>query len=122
MGLVLFFFFFFAFLWTETKNAKKRTCPISSHLDLTLGQLRIYISYLMVFSIIRADILQVTSNEQNVRAYYMQNHRIRDLLFHYQKILLFSVLFSGKSIEIRPALSVHQYMARANDVNNTESH
>ena len=35
---------FFAFLWTSTssrpvhKNAKKRTWPISSHLDLTLGQ------------------------------------------------------------------------------------
>ena len=26
-----------------------------------------------------------TSNEQNVRSYYMLNHRIRGLLFHYKK-------------------------------------
>ena len=25
---------------------------------------------------------KTTSNEQNVRSYYMLNHRIRDLLFH----------------------------------------
>ena len=68
------------------------------------------------------------SNEQNVCTYYniMQNHRIRDLLFHYEKIFLFWFLFSGKSasVEIHPALSVHsavyQYMVRANDVKNTE--
>ena len=39
-------------------------------------------------------------------------------------ILLFWLLFSGKSVEIHAAmlaLSVHQYMARPNDVNNTES-
>ena len=28
---------------------------------------------------------QNTSNEQNVRAYYMLSHRIRDLLFHLKK-------------------------------------
>ena len=27
----------------------------------------------------------------------------------------------GKSVEIHPALSAHQYIARANNVNNTES-
>ena len=27
-----------------------------------------------------------TSNEQNVRSYYMLNHRIRDLLFHHSSI------------------------------------
>ena len=44
-------------------------------------------------------------------------------LFYYKKILLtlFWPLFPCKSVEIHPALSVHQYMARANDVNNTES-
>ena len=43
--------------------------------------------------------------------------------FHYKKILstLFWPLFSCKSVEIHPALSVHQNMARVNDVNNTES-
>ena len=30
-----------------------------------------------------------TSNEQNVRSYYMLNHRIRGLLFHYKKKLIF---------------------------------
>ena len=34
--------------------------------------------------------------------------------------MLFWLLFSGKSVKIHPALSVHQYMARANDINNTE--
>ena len=34
-----------------------------------------------------------TSNEQNVRAYYMQNHRLRDLLFHSKNISLFWLLF-----------------------------
>ena len=47
---------------------------------------------------------------------------IRDLLFHYENILLFWFLLS---VETHPALSVHpavyQYMARANDVNNTGS-
>ena len=59
-----------------------------------------------------------TSNEQNVCMYNMLNYQIpvRDLLFHYEKILLFWFLFSGKSVEIH-----YQYMAHANDVNNTES-
>ena len=62
-----------------------------------------------------------TNNEQNVRAYYMLNHRIRDLLFHYKKILLFWLQFNGKIAEIHLALSVHQYMVPTNGVNNTES-
>ena len=40
---------------------------------------------------------------------------------HYKKISLFWLLFAGKSVEIHSALSVHQYMARATDANNTES-
>ena len=47
--------------------------------------------------------------------------RIRDLVFHYRKILLVWLLFSGESVEIHSALSVHRYMACANDINNTES-
>ena len=31
---------------------------------------------------------KTTSNEQNVRSYYMLNHRIRGLLFHYKKIVI----------------------------------
>ena len=42
-------------------------------------------------------------------------------LFHYKKILLFWLLCFGNSFEIHPALSVHRYMARTNDVNNSES-
>ena len=39
------------------------------------------------------------SNEQNVRLYYMLNHRIRGLLFHYKKIILqVASVFFGKSI------------------------
>ena len=70
--------------------------------------------------IMREDILRVaeyfknTSNEQNVCAY-----RITDLLFHYEKILLFF------SLKIHPALSVypavHKYIARVNEVCNRES-
>ena len=62
-----------------------------------------------------------TSNEQNVSMYYMLNHRIRDLLFHYKKILLFWLFFSRKSVEIHPAFFVcPSVSARANDIN-TES-
>ena len=59
-----------------------------------------------------------TSNEQNVRSYYMLNHRIRGLLFHYKKKLLFGnywFLFFGKSIQKHP-VSVWE-----NDVNNEQS-
>ena len=31
----------------------------------------------MVLHIIRADILLIARNSQNIRAYYMQNHRVR---------------------------------------------
>ena len=58
-----------------------------------------------------------TSNEQNVRSYYMLNHRIRGLLFHYKKKLLFGnwFLFFGKSIQKHPD-SVWE-----NDVNNEQN-
>ena len=58
-----------------------------------------------------------TSNEQNVRSYYMLNHRIRGLLFHYKKKLLFCnwLLFFGKSIQKHPD-SVWE-----NDVNNEQN-
>ena len=58
-----------------------------------------------------------TSNEQNVRSYYMLNHRIRGLLFHYKKKLLFGnwFLFFGKSIQKHPD-SVWE-----NDVNNKQN-
>ena len=38
-----------------------------------------------------------------------------------KRVCYICLLFSGKSVEIHPALSVHQYMARAKGVNNTES-
>ena len=34
-----------------------------------------------------------TSNEQNVRTYYMLNHRIRGLLFHYKKNCFLAIGF-----------------------------
>ena len=34
-----------------------------------------------------------TSNEQNVRSYYMLNHRIRGLLFHYKKNVILQLAF-----------------------------
>ena len=44
-----------------------------------------------------------TSNEQNVRSYYMLNHRIGGLLFHYKKKLPGNwLLFFGKSIQRHP--------------------
>ena len=48
-------------------------------------------------------------------------HRIRDLFLYYKNDLLFWLLFSGESVEIHSALSVHLSMARANDVKNSES-
>ena len=56
-------------------------------------------------------------NEQNVRSYYMLNHRIRGLLFHYKKKLLFSnwFLFFGKSIQ------KHRDSVWENDVNNEQN-
>ena len=58
-----------------------------------------------------------TSNEQNVRSYYMLNHRIRGLLFHYKKIVILQLapLFFGKSIQKHPD-SVCE-----NDVNNEQN-
>ena len=58
-----------------------------------------------------------TSNEQNVRSYYMLNHRIRGLLFHYKKIAFFAIGFYclGKSIQKHPD-SVCE-----NDVNNEQT-
>ena len=58
-----------------------------------------------------------TSNEQNVRSYYMLNHRIRGLLFHYKKNCYFATgfYFLGKSIQKHPD-SVCE-----NDVNNEET-
>ena len=47
---------------------------------------------------------------------------MRDLLFHYKKILLFWLFCSRKSVEIHPALCIcPPVLVRANDVNNTES-
>ena len=45
-----------------------------------------------------------TSNEQNARSYYMLNHRIRGLLFHYKKNCYFAIgfYFFGKSIQKHP--------------------
>ena len=42
-----------------------------------------------------------TSNEQNVRSYYMLNHRIRGLLFHYKKNCYFAIGFYFLVREIR---------------------
>ena len=44
------------------------------------------------------------SNEQNVRSYYMLNHRIRGLLFHYKENCYFAIglYFFGKSIQKHP--------------------
>ena len=58
-----------------------------------------------------------TSNEQNVRSYYMLNHRIRGLLFHYKKNCYFPIgfYFLGKSIQKHPD-SVCE-----NDVNNEQT-
>ena len=59
-----------------------------------------------------------TSNEQNVRSYYMLNHRIRGLLLHYKKkivILQLASIFFGKSIQKHPD-SVCE-----NDVNNEQN-
>ena len=58
-----------------------------------------------------------TSNEQNVRSYYMLNHRIRGLLFHYKKKCYFVIgfYFLGKSIQKHPD-SVCE-----NDVNNEQT-
>ena len=58
-----------------------------------------------------------TSNEQNVRSYYMLNHRIRGLLFHYKKNCYFAIgfYFFGKSIQKHPD-SVCE-----NDVNNEQN-
>ena len=45
-----------------------------------------------------------TSNEQNVRSYFMLNHRIRGLLFHHKKRCYFAIgfYFFGKSIQKHP--------------------
>ena len=50
----------------------------------TSVRLAISTPYSMVKHIIRANVCEFrTSNEENVRSYYMLTHRIRDLLSHY---------------------------------------
>ena len=59
-----------------------------------------------------------TSNEQNVRSYYMLNHRIKGLLLHYKKIVInFAIgfYFFGKSIQKHPDFVCE------NDVNNEQN-
>ena len=58
-----------------------------------------------------------TSNEQNVRSYYMLNLRIRGLLLHYKKIVILQLasIFFSKSIE------KHLDSVRKNDVNNEQN-
>ena len=75
--------------------------------------------YGLVFCELRSNFLNPagarknTSNEQNVRLYYMLNHRIRGLLFHYKKKLSGNwLLFFGKSIQRHPDSLCE------NDVNN----
>ena len=80
------------------------------------------ISYSMVLRIIRGILIFLRAmSKVSMRIICIKNHLIRDLLFHYKKILLFWLLCSGQSAEIHPALSVRQYMAHANDINNAES-
>ena len=57
------------------------------------------------------------SNEQNVCSYYMLNHRIRGLLFHYKKNCLFCdwLVFFCKSIQ------KHSDSVCENDVNNEQN-
>ena len=58
------------------------------------------------------------SNEQNVRLYYMLNHRIRGVLFHYKKIVILQVasVFFGKSI-----FEKHPDCVCENDFNNEQN-
>ena len=72
-----------------------------------------YFASCVVFFPSPAGARKNTNNEQNVRSYYMLNHRIRGLLFHYKKKLSGNwLLFFGKSIQRHPD-SVWE-----NDVNN----
>ena len=56
-----------------------------------------------------------TSNEQNVRSYYMLNHRIRGLLFHYKTNCYLAIGFYFLVIQKHPD-SVWE-----NDVNNEQN-
>ena len=60
---------------------------------------------------------KITSNEQNVRSYYMLNHRIRALLFHYKQIVILQLasIFLGKSIQ------KHADSVVENDVNKDQN-
>ena len=60
-----------------------------------------------------------TSNVQNVREYYMLNHQIRDLLFHYKNVLFASIYLVRVFLKQMHHLS---FRALANNVNSTESH
>ena len=60
-----------------------------------------------------------TSNEQNVHEFYMLNHGIRHLLFHYKKRCYFASILFGKSV----LKKMHHLSSRAceNNVNSTKS-
>ena len=60
-----------------------------------------------------------TSNEQNVRSYYMLNHRIRGLLFHYKKnylaigfYFLIRVFRDILILSVRMTLTISKMFAR----------
>ena len=61
---------------------------------------------------------KIRAMSKNVREYYKLNHRIRDLLFHYKK-----VLFCFNFIERVFFLEMHHlsFRARVNDVKSTKS-
>ena len=57
------------------------------------------------------------SNEQNVLSYYMLNHRIRGLLFHYKKNCYFAIGFYSFGNNIQK----HPDSVCENDVNNEQN-
>ena len=57
-----------------------------------------YFASCVVFFRAPAGARKNASNEENVREYYMLNHRIRDLLFHYTKRRYFASILFGKSV------------------------
>ena len=75
-------------------------------------------SYWTVSHIIRADIVRVAMSKMSkVREYYMLNHRIRDLLFHYKKGVILLQIYLESVLKKMHHLS---FRARTNDVNSTK--
>ena len=79
---------------------------------VTVQVSRVYTRLLLIVKNENLSNLKNTSNEQNIGEYYMSNHRVRDLLVHYNK----GVILLQFWYDCFKRMHHLSFRARANDV------